>query len=109
MISIDQGKPVLFVLLDLSVTFDKVDHLHFFSSLKYILSLSDKVLGWFQSYLEQRSQRVSINDIISLSGVPQGSILGPLVFTMYTHVLGINAQRYGTNYQLYADNTQLYR
>jgi len=56
---------------------------------------------------------VSVYGILSdiqflLSGVQQGSVLGPLVFTMYIHPLGIIAQQYGVKYPLYADDTQLY-
>ncbi|KAK2156513.1 hypothetical protein LSH36_211g01021 [Paralvinella palmiformis] len=69
--------------------------------LKDMFGLSGRVLEWFRTYLEQRSQRlerVSVHGILSdiqflLSGVPQGSVLGPLVFTMYTRPLGIIAQR----------------
>ena len=43
-----------------------------------------------------------------LSGVTQASVLGPLVFTMYTRPLGIIVQRYGVKYHLYTDGTQLY-
>ena len=92
MMSIDQGNPVILVLLDLSAAFDTVDHNVLFSRLKDIFGLSGKVLALFKSYLEQRS--VSVHGILSdvqflLSGVPQGSVIGPLVFTMYTRPLGI--------------------
>ena len=78
-----------------------------------MFGLSGRVFECLRSYLEQRSQRVSVNGILSdiqilLSGVPQGSVLGPQVFTMYTCPLGIIAQRYGVKHNLYADDTQLY-
>ena len=100
MISIDQGRPRLLGLLDLSAPVDRVDVNETFSMLKDMFCVSGNVLRWFQSYLEQRSQRLSVHGMISdlqilLSGVPQGSVLGPLVFTMYTRPLGIIAQRYG--------------
>jgi len=65
--------------------------------LKNVFGLSGKVFEWFRSYLDQCSQRVSVHGILSdiqflLSGVPQGSVLGTLVFSMYTHPLGIIAQ-----------------
>jgi hypothetical protein len=67
------------------------------------------VLEWFLSYLEQRSQSVSVHGILSdiqflLSGVPQGSVLGRRVFTVYTRSFEITAQRYGVKYRLYADD-----
>jgi len=96
-ISFDPDKPVIRVLLDLSATFNTVDHNVLFSRFKDMFGLSGKVIEWFQSYLEQCSQRVSVHGILSdiqfwLSGGPQGSVLGPLVFTMYTHPLGIIVQ-----------------
>jgi len=85
MMSIDKGKPVLLVLLDLSAAFDKVDHNLLYSRLKGMFSLSGKVLKWCQPYLEQCSRRVPFHGILSdvqflLSGVPYGSGLGPLFF-----------------------------
>jgi len=104
---------MILVLLDLSAALDTVDYSVPFSRLKNMFGLSGKVLEWFRTHLEQRSQRVSVHGILSdiqflLSGVPQGSVLGPLVFTMYTRPPGIIAQRYGVKYHLYADDTQLY-
>ena len=66
---------VLLVLLELSAAFDTVDHNVLFSRLKDMFGLSGKILEWFRSYLEQRSQRVSVHGILSdfqllLSGVP---------------------------------------
>ena len=63
--SIDQGKPVILVLLDLCAAFDRVDHKVPFSKLKDMLGLSGKVLKWFRSYLEQPSHGVSVSGILS--------------------------------------------
>ena len=80
---------MLLVLLELSAAFDTVDHNVHFSRLKDRFCLSSKVLEWFQSYLEQCFQRVSVYGILSdikvlLSGVPQSSVLGLLAFEMYS-------------------------
>ena len=64
MMPVDQGKPVILVPLDLSAAFNTVDHNVSFSKLKNMFGLSGKVLEWFRSYLEQRSQRVHVHGIL---------------------------------------------
>jgi len=99
MMSIDQGKPVILVLLDLSAAFHTFDHNVLFSRLKDMVDLSGKVLELFRSYLEQRSQRVSVHGTLSdihflLSGVPNGSaknlgIIFDQCINMYEHVTSV--------------------
>ena len=85
--AIDQQKEVRLVFLDISKAFDKVWH----AGLLYKLEkngISGNLLSWFSSYLKDRQQRVVINGQSSSwktvqAGVPQGSVLGPLMFLVY--------------------------
>ena len=111
--ALDNKKCVLLVLLDLSAAFDTIDHPTLFSRLANAIGLSGKALQWFVSYLTDRTQSVIINGVESetwnlLFGVPQGSVLGPILFIIYTSPLAKILESLGVMYHFYADDTQLY-
>ena len=97
----------------LSAAFDTVDHSILLTRLQNWFGLDGLSLDLFSSYLSLCSQDVSINDSISAfstlsCGVPQGSVLGPLLFTLYTTPFGSVISKNSLKYHLYADDTQLY-
>lgn len=110
--SIDDRKMTLLVLLDFSKAFDRVNHKLLVVKLKK-LGCSVFVLKWFQAYLTNRKQRVKSGDEFISSwapvetGVPQGSVLGPLLFILYLY--DISSVLKNTKYHLYADDTQIYK
>ena len=104
---------VVLVLLDLSAVFDTIDHNILLSRLRSHFGITGNALNWFASYLSDRSLMVKVgqyfSQIVQLKyGVPQGSVLGPILFTMYTTPLKDIIQKHGVSYHTYADDTQLY-
>ena len=107
--AIDNGKEVRAVFCDISKAFDRVWHSGLLAKLNSC-GIRGKLLAWFNSYLSDRSQTVVINGFHSVSkpvlaGVPQGSVLGPLLFLVYINDLttGITS-----NIRLFADDTSLF-
>ncbi len=100
LLSSDRGCISLLVLLDLSAAFDTIDHNILLNRLENSVGISGSALAWFKSYLSDCHQFVAVNEEVSyLSqvqyGVPQGSVLGPLLFTLYMLPLGISSGNMG--------------
>ena len=113
LMNMNKGHVSLLVLLDLSAAFDTVDHKILLKTLQMKLGVCGSVLSWFKSYLEGRSQRICIKETLSQSfdlqwGVPQGSCLGPLLFTIYSSDLFSLLESHLPTAHAYADDTQLY-
>lgn len=114
LLSMDKKQTTLLALLDLSAAFDTVPHNLLLNRLKTCFGISGVALNWFNSYLTGREQRIKINESVSdatqlLTGVPQGSGLGPLLYTKFTRGLGLLILLVKILYHLFADDAQIYQ
>ncbi|CAC5422780.1 unnamed protein product [Mytilus coruscus] len=112
--ALDKNSCVVLLMLDLSAAFDVIDHKILLERLNYSFGVSDSVLSWIESYLKDRTQRVAIgtkqsDDLRLQYGVPQGSVLGPKLYCMYSKPVGEICRRHKILYHSYADDTQAYQ
>ena len=104
---------VMLVLLDLSAAFDTIDKDILCHRLRTYFGISNLALKWFNSYLNNRSMSVSIENSFSAPtpvrfGVPQGSVLGPILYSMYIAPLCDILSAQNIDFHMYADDTKLY-
>jgi hypothetical protein len=112
LLNADAKQITVLALLDLSAAFDTLDHEILIKRLEISFGITGTALKWFSSYLESRSQQVCVAGNRSqpsnlIFGVPQGSVLGPVLFTLYIQPLSDVISAHNVKHQKYADDTQL--
>ena len=107
---LDQGNEIESLYLDFQKAFDSVPHRRLISKLKN-LGITSKTLNWTEDFLKDRYQQVSVNGVKSekilvKSGIPQGSILGPVLFVVYINDL---PESVNSEVMLFADDAKLFQ
>jgi hypothetical protein len=110
---LDNNSCSILVMLDLSAAFDVLDHGILYQRLEYTFGISGSALAWIKSYLSNRSQQVAIGSALSDSraltiGVPQGSVLGPRLYCIFSKPIGDICESHDMDYYCYANDTQIY-
>ena len=111
--ALDRKSMIIRVMLDLSSAFDTIEHEVLLTRLEHTFGITDKALAWLRSYLSERHQNIVVDitmsaDYVLQCGVPQGSVLGPVLYCMYTRPVFDIVARHGMQYHCYADDIQIY-
>jgi hypothetical protein len=109
--AVDAGDAALLSLLDQSAAFDTIDHSTLLNCLSVRYGVTGVAFSWFSSYLSDRCQSVSLQGVSSTPkplryGVPQGSVLGDLLYILYTATVCDIANQHYVPVRFYADDTQ---
>ena len=112
-LTVDNGDAAVLALLDQSSVFDTIDHSILSHRLNALFGIAGAVYSWFSSYLSGRFQSVCISGVTSAAvllsfGVPQGSVLGPVLFTLYNSPIHSISLKHGVVDHYYADDDQKY-
>jgi len=113
LLALDEGYLACLALLDLSAAFDTIDHKVLLQRFHITYGVNGVAHYWFGSYLTGRHQYVRIrasqsSTVLMSYGVPQGSVLGPILFPLYTADIAALVGSHGLHVHLYADDTQVY-
>jgi len=105
--------PSVLIALDISAAFDTIDHDILCQRADSVFGIRDTALVWLRSFVSGRSNYVCVNNGRSpvtqcSSGVPQGSVLGPILFALFTAPVAKIINHHGLQYHMYADDTMLY-
>ena len=111
--AVDDKKVTCLAALDLSAAFDTLEHEKLLARLRNSYGLDGSALSWITTYLHDRSQWIKYDDVVSPStkcefGIPQGSVLGPILFSLFVAPIADLISSHGLSFHQFADDTQLY-